>query len=242
MESPDIKAIVVTPVKDAIENTLETIRAVHVSNTRVKHVIYNDFSSVATKEILEQQKVLFGYQLIHLEDLTNHPSPNYRRVLQEAQKQALADNLPLIIVESDVIVKADTIEQLLDFYRQHTKAGLIGAVTVDEYGQINFPYLRFKDQYVGTGSIETKKSLSFCCTLISLEFLRRYDFIHLNESKDWFDTFISYQATDMGLKNYLLYNVPVWHKPHGSRPWKQLKYTNPVKYYLLKFLKRRDKI
>jgi len=242
MESPDIKAIVVTPVKDAIENTLETIYAVHGNKMAVKHIIYNDFSSLATKEILEQQKISFGYQLIHLEDLTNHPSPNYRRVLQDAQQQALRDNLPLIIVESDVIIKADTFERLLEFYRRHTNVGLIGAVTVDEHGNINFPYLRFKDQSAGPESIETKKSLSFCCTLISVEFLRQYDFIHLNESKDWFDTFISYQATDMGFKNYLLYDAPVWHKPHGSRPWKQLKYTNPVKYYFLKFLKRRDKI
>lgn len=242
MEFPAIRAIVVTPVKDAIENTLETIRAVHASKTTVKHIVYNDFSLAETKEVLEQQKRSFGYRLIHLEDLTSHPSPNYRRVLQDAQQQALKESLPLIIVESDVIVKPDTFERLLEFYKQHTNAGLIGAVTVDEKGTVNFPYLRFKDQPIESGSIETKKSLSFCCTLISLEFLQQYDFVHLNESKDWFDTFISYQATDMGFKNYLLYDVPVWHRPHGSRPWKQLKYTNPLKYYLLKFLKRRDKI
>lgn len=242
MDSRNNKAIVVTPVKDAIESTLETIQAVHGSQTAAQHIVYNDFSSTASKEILERQKLSFGYELIHLEDLTNHPSPNYRLVLQDAQKQALQRNLPLILVESDVIVKTDTFERLLEFYGRHTNVGLIGAVTVDEQDNINFPYLRFKDQSLGAKSIETKKSLSFCCTLISVEFLRRYDFIHLNESKDWFDTFISYQATDMGFKNYLLYDVPVWHKPHGSRPWKQLKYTNPIKYYLLKFLKRRDKI
>ncbi len=242
MESQEIKAIVVTPVKDAVENTLETIRAVHTGETAVRHIIYNDFSSPETKTILEQQKSVYGYQLIHLEELTDHPSPNYRLVLQDAQRQALRENLPLIIVESDVIVQGDTLARMLDFYERHNGAGLIGAVTVDEAGNVNFPYLRFKDQPPVSGSIETKKSLSFCCTLISLTFLKQYDFIHLNESKDWFDTFISYQATDMGFKNYLLYNAPVWHRPHGSRPWKQLKYTNPVKYYLLKFLKRRDKI
>ena len=242
MQSPDIKAIVVTPVKDAVESTLETIRAVKGNRMAVQHIVYNDFSTPETKTALEQQKGVFGYRLIHLEDVTNHPSPNYRLVLQDAQKQALQADLPLIIVESDVIIKPDTFERMLDFYQQHTRVGLIGAVTVDENGAVNFPYLRFKDHAAEGGSIETKKSLSFCCTLISTEFLRQYDFMHLNESKDWFDTSISYQATDMGFKNYLLYDVPVWHKPHGSRPWKQLKYTNPVKYYFLKFLKRRDKI
>src|SRR5690606_24097773 len=116
----------------------------------------------------------------HLEDLTTHPSPNYRLVLQDAQKQALQHRLPLILVESDVIVKHDTFERLLDFYWQHPHVGLIGAVTVDEKGAINFPYLRFKDHPTANGCIETKKSLSFCCTLISPEFLQQYDFIQLN--------------------------------------------------------------
>jgi len=36
--------------------------------------------------------------------------------------------------------------------------------------------------------------------------------------------------------------LTVWHRPHSSRPWKQLKYTNPLKYYWLKFTKGLDKI
>lgn len=241
-QATSIKALVVTPVKDSIDRTLETVCAIRINNVPVKHLIYNDFSSAETKVMLEQCREEYGYSLIHLEDITDHPSPNYRLVLQDAQRQALQENLPLIIVESDVIVKEDTFAQLLGFYRQRNRVGLVGAITVDENGKINFPYLRFKDQPIGVNGVETKKSLSFCCTLISLEFLRQYDFAHLNASKDWFDTFISYQATDMGFKNYLLYDVAVLHKPHGSRPWKQLKYTNPLKYYLLKFLKRRDRI
>ncbi|SEK36068.1 glycosyltransferase [Parapedobacter koreensis] len=236
------KAIVITPVKDAIGRTLATIRAIHESDADILHLVYNDFSSAETKAVLEQSKDQYGYELVHLEDMTTHPSPNYRLVLQDAQRRALHNDLPLIIVESDVIVKPDTLGQLLDFYYQHPNTGLAGAVTVDEQGQVNFPYLRFKEQPNEARVIETKKSLSFCCTLIAVEFLRKYDFAYLNESKDWFDTFISYQATDMGFRNYLLYDVPVLHSPHGSRPWKQLKYTNPLKYYLLKFLKRRDKI
>lgn len=38
------------------------------------------------------------------------------------------------------------------------------------------------------------------------------------------------------------YDAPVWHRPHGSRPWKQLKYSNPMKYYFFKFWKGLDKI
>ena len=35
---------------------------------------------------------------------------------------------------------------------------------------------------------------------------------------------------------------PVLHKPHSSRPWKQLKYTNPLLYYWRKLTQHRDKI
>ncbi|MFC3198572.1 glycosyltransferase [Parapedobacter deserti] len=247
MGSEQIKAIVATPVKDSVENTLETIAAVRANKVAIDHYVYNDFSSAETKQALEQHKVRYGYRLVHLEDLTSHPSPNYRLVLRDAQRQALKKNVPLILVESDVVIEADTIKKMLDFYGQHRSVGLVGAITVDEEGNVNFPYLRFKDEPVEAGRlgrsyVEVRKSLSFCCTLISLEFLREYDFVYLNESKDWFDIFISNQALAMGFKNYLLCDVPVVHRPHGSRPWKQMKYKNPVKYYLLKFLKRRDKI
>ena len=45
-----------------------------------------------------------------------------------------------------------------------------------------------------------------------------------------------------GFHNYLFINLPVLHRPHGSRPWKKLKYTNPLKYYWLKYTKGLDKI
>src|SRR5690606_28531566 len=104
------------------------------------------------------------------------------------------------------------------------------------------PYLKFKNYTNSRGFIETKKSLSFCCTLLSLPFLKRYDFRALKPSKDWFDTFISKQSIALGFKNVVLTETRVLHKPHGSRPWKQVKYSNPVKYYWLKLIKRRDKI
>ena len=53
---------------------------------------------------------------------------------------------------------------------------------------------------------------------------------------------ISHQSLKEGFKNYLFTTLPVWHRPHGSRPWKQLKYKNPLKYYWLKYTKGLDKI
>src|SRR5690606_34632856 len=129
-----------------------------------------------------------------------------------------------------------TFAEMLDFCGQHERIGLLGAITVGHDGEINFPYLKFKDHPGRHGFIDTRKSLSFCCTLISPALLKQYDFKQLKPSKDWFDTFISKQSLALGFRNIVLTRSRVLHKPHGSRPWKQVKYSNPVKYYLLKLI------
>lgn len=232
------KAIIITPVKNSVSTTLETIKAIEKSSCEVRHIVYNDFSTAETKKTLEQAQQQHKFELVNLEDLTSHPSPNYKLVLQLAQKIALAENLPLIIVESDVQVAPNTIEEMLNFEAKNI--GMVGAVTVDADKQINFPYLKFKNEKAAF--LKTERSLSFCCTLLKPDFLKAYSFLELNESKDWFDVFISRKSLELGFANYVLLNVPVLHQPHGSRPWKQLKYSNPIKYYFLKLINRRDKI
>lgn len=234
------RALVITPVKDALANTLDTCLAISKAETEIKHLLFNDFSSPETKSALEKEKNKIGFELIHLEEFTQKPSPNYKLALQMAQKRALESGLPMIIIESDVVIKPDTISRLLDFATANKDLGLLGAITVDESGKVNFPYLKFKHL---KGSIHpTERSLSFCCTLISKKFLESFDFQELDNSKDWYDTFVSKKSLELGFKNYIMMDNPVWHKPHGSRPWKQLKYENPLKYYFLKFFKGRDKI
>ncbi|GAA0880308.1 glycosyltransferase family 2 protein [Algoriphagus jejuensis] len=234
------EVLVITPVKNSIETTLDTARAIAASDASVRHVIFNDFSSAETRAALEANKSQIGYELIHIEDLTDHPSPNYKLVLQLAQKMALENTLPFLVVESDVVLKTDTISSLLSFQKISKKSGLVGSVTVDDKGTVNFPYLKFKGHKEPV--INTNRSLSFCCTLFSVEFLRSFDFKGLDEAKDWYDTFISKKSIELGFENTVLMNAPVWHRPHASRPWKQLKYTNPLKYYFLKFWKGLDKI
>jgi hypothetical protein len=234
------KALVITPVKNALENTLLTINAIYTSTVELDYRVYNDFSDGATKKGLDEQAEKSGFGLTHLEDITDTPSPNYKLVLQDAQKRALSLGLPLIIVESDVEVKANTFSRMLDFLDTHPEAGLIGAITVDGIGAVNFPYLKFKN--VSDSVIQTKRSLSFCCTLLSVDFLKQYDFMQLDESKDWYDTHISEKSITLGFKNYVLMDTPVLHKPHSSRPWKQLKYSNPFQYYWNKFFYGKDKI
>ena len=138
------KVIVITPVKNSLETTLDTARAIGSSSIAVRHVIFNDFSTEETKTGLAQNQSEIGYELIHLEDHTDHPSPNYKLVLQMAQKMANEAELPLLVIESDVVVKSDTVSGLLYFQNTMTKSGLVGSVTVDENGVVNFPYLKFK--------------------------------------------------------------------------------------------------
>ena len=93
---------VITPVKDSIDFTLETIRAVLSSETSVPftYTVYNDFSTVENTLRLEQASKELGFNLVNLSDLTNHPSPNYLLVLQTARREALAVDAGLLIVES----------------------------------------------------------------------------------------------------------------------------------------------
>ena len=230
----------VTPVKDALEETMITIKSLVKSDIDFAYWVFNDYSTPETKKELEVSSQSFGFKLVHLEEITPTPSPNYKTVLQMAQKEAVNLGLPLIIVESDVTVNKDTLRKLLTFEEQHAGLGMVGAITHDTEGKVNFPYLKFRS--LEPGVFKTNRSLSFCCTLLSLGFLEKYDFIHLDTSKDWFDTHISQKAVDLGFDNYILTDVPVTHRPHASRPWKLLKYKNPLLYYFKKWFKGKDKI
>lgn len=234
------EAIVITPVKNSWDTTIRTIKSVFENPNRMEYFIFNDFSTEETRLNLEEARKKFGFQLVHLEDITQTPSPNYKLVLQMAQELALQKNCPLIIIESDVIIQPDTISRLIEIQKKHQNPGVVGAITTDESGAYNFPYNyeKTKSQEI----VETHRSLSFCCTLISTDFLKKFDFRELAQNKDWFDVYISKQARKLGYQNYLAKGVEVLHLPHSSRPWKNLKYKNPILYYTKKLFLKRDRI
>lgn len=236
------KMHIITPVKDSIDLTVETIRAVMSSDLEVQftYTVYNDFSTPENTGLLEEACARYGCGLVHLSDLTRHPSPNYLLVLQRSQEEALREEAALCIVESDVVVRPDTIQSLFRAALEQDRCGMAAAVTVDAEGVINFPYLYAKGKEGRV--LQTRKRLSFCCTLLTAPFLREYSFKELDPAKSWFDVTISHQSVKLGFRNYLLTTLPVFHRPHGSRPWKQLKYTDPLKYYWQKFIHKRDKI
>lgn len=233
---------IITPVKDAINTAEETMRAVMASRglSAFRYTIYDDFSTPETAAKLDNLAAELGCEVIHLSQITSNPSPNYLLVLQRAQQEALAAGVSLIIVESDVVVEPDTLAGLIATAMENKQAGLVAAVTVDEQGYPNYPYAYAKQRTKGL--VAERKHLSFCCTLLSLPYLRAFDFSLLDINKNWHDVTISQQALKSGFVNYLRTDLPVWHRPHGSRPWKQLKYTNPLLYYWRKFTRGLDKI
>lgn len=233
---------IITPVKDSVDLALTSATAVMASRLKIPftYTMYNDFSSADNTLALEKAATAMGFRLVNLSDITTHPSPNYLMVLQMAQTEALADEAGLIIVESDVIVKEDTLRGLIDGVEERVDCGIAAAVTVDENGAINYPY----EYAIGheNSVFPTKKHCSFCCSLLTPQLLKAYDFHALNPNKNWFDVTISHNSLKAGLSNYLFTTLPVLHRPHSSRPWKQLKYKNPIKYYWLKLTKGLDKI
>lgn len=233
---------IITPVKDSIELTLQTAEAIMASHLQTPFVytIYNDFSTPENTARLEEASGKLGFELINLSDITEHPSPNYLLVLQMAQQRALKEEAALIIVESDVTVRENTLQDLFNGALQRKDCGIAAAVTVDENGNINYPYLFAKGRE--NQVFPEKKHCSFCCSLLTLGFLKTFDFHQLDPEKNWHDVTISHQSLKEGFRNYLFTTLPVWHRPHSSRPWKQLKYKNPLKYYWLKYTKGLDKI
>lgn len=233
---------IITPVKDSIDTTLDTIRAVLGSRLSVPftYTVYNDNSTPENTARLEQAAASMGFTLINLADLTDHPSPNYLFVLQRTQKEAVEADAALCIVESDVTVEPDTLQGLYDGAQARPDCAIAASVTVDAAGAINYPYLYAKG-WEGK-DVEVKKHCSFCCSLLTPKFLAAFPFTELNAEKNWFDVTISHEALAHGFRNYLFCSLPVLHRPHQSRPWKLLKYSNPLKYYWLKFTKGLDKI
>ena len=68
---------IITPVKDSIDTTLETVRAVLDSKLSVPftYTVYNDFSTPENTARLEAASREMGFGLLNLPDLTPPPSP-----------------------------------------------------------------------------------------------------------------------------------------------------------------------
>lgn len=226
---------IIMPVKDAPQMTEQAIRAVVASGYTL--TVYDDRSTAENAARLDALGQELGLRIVHIGEHTDHPSPNYRWVLIDAQRTCRQSGSHLVIIESDVCIRPDTIERMTAAVAP--KTALVAAVTTDEQGQINFPY-EYARQLHTDGPC--RKRLSFCCTLLTNEWLHTYDFEQLDPRKNWYDVTISHLTQQLGFDNILQVSNPVVHTPHSSRPWKQLKYTHPLRYYWQKIFYGRDKI
>lgn len=232
---------IIMPVKDSIAIAERAIHA--IVDCGYTLCVYDDNSLPENAQRLDEIANDKHIQVVHISSLTDHPSPNYRLVLQQSQQQALIENKHLLIVESDVIIKANTLNRMLEEVQEGV--GMVAAVTVDERGEYNFPYHylhRLRYRFLSKKTIDTKKRFSFCCTLLTNELLKKADFQRLDPTKNWYDVTISHWSIALGLRNLLMLGNPVLHLPHSSRPWKRLKYTHPLRYYWRKITQRLDKI
>ena len=234
--------LIITPVKDSIDSTVGTMEAIVAARLDMPHryVVFNDRSTPENTRRLHREAQRLGVEVVDLADLTDHPSPNYLFVLRHVQRQALADDAAIAIVESDVTVRPDTLQGLWDGAMAHPDCGIAASVTVDEDGRIKYPYDYARKMQGDV--VDCRKHCSFCCSLLTPALLKAYDFGKLDASKNWFDVTISHESLAAGLHNYLFLSLPVLHRPHASRPWKQLKYKNPLLYYWRKWTKGFDKI
>lgn len=226
---------IIIPIKDSLQIAERALRALKGHPV----TIWNDNSTAENTQLLHSLAEELGFECIDVATLTNHPSPNYLLLLRLMRQRAISNNHHLIVVESDVIVTDSSIARMVDIAQQQN-IGMVAAVTHNDNGKVNFPY-EYAQKY-SIGAIETRKRLSFCCTLMTVEMLQRVDFDQLNPEKDWFDVTITRLSRENGFTNILLTDAPVRHYPHSSRPWKQLKYTNPLRYYWRKIFYAKDKI
>lgn len=233
--------IIITPVKDSLITLRETVRSISEQKGKFEHYIFDDFSTPETRKWIDSNSQKFGYKVIGLEKYTEKKSPNYRTILLMARELSLQKGAHLIVIESDVIIPTDTLNGLCNLAEKLPEAGMIGSVTIDDEGNVNFPYL-YANNDGKSGTYISEHSLSFCCTLLTNNFLQAFDFNELPETLDWFDVPITRKSRSLGFKNYITKDLTVLHQPHGSRPWKMLKYKNPVLYYFKKFINRRDRI
>ena len=103
------------PVKDSIESTEQALRALTASEIKEDYLVrvYNDNSTVENTQRLEALCRELGVEHILLSSLTDTPSPNYLFVLRREQHLCVAEQADLLIVESDVIVRPDTLQGLV---------------------------------------------------------------------------------------------------------------------------------
>ena len=104
---------IIMPVKDSIETVREALNCLYTSSDlNWQFTLYNDYSTPENTEALRQLAGHYEFELVNWAERTKHPSPNYRFTLIDAQRKALQEQADLLIIESDVLIRRDTIVRI----------------------------------------------------------------------------------------------------------------------------------
>lgn len=230
--------IVMTPVKNAIDHAKNCILSVLEFLPNSTYFVIDDFSNDAEVKKLGEFVLNKPIQFIDLKKITQNPSPNYDLALGIVLKNAYENKKSVLVVESDVVLNGKAINSILQNGMLPKRPGLVGAITQNEKGEINYPY-QFLNRWRWKKKIKNEmikvKAVSFCCTLIGCEFISDIMFENWADKKGWYDLKLSRWARKLGYENFLC-TTPVLHYPHSSRPWKNEKYENFIKYYFKKWI------
>ena len=82
-----VEPLIIMPVKDSLETAEQAIRAIVVSGHSV--CVYDDYSSDENAARLDALRDELGIRVVHIREVLDHPSPNYRWVLNTAQCEAI---------------------------------------------------------------------------------------------------------------------------------------------------------
>ena len=107
---------IIMPVKDSLLTAEQAIRAIVASGYTL--AVYDDNSTSDNATRLDALRSELGIQVVHIGEHTDHPSPNYRWVLIDAQRQCLANGQHMIIIESDsrTIHNQQTLRKIKPYY------------------------------------------------------------------------------------------------------------------------------
>lgn len=187
---------------------------------------------IALKESLKRNmKLLVLESDVFL--LSDKTIPTLEKILEENLKIAMIGSLT-IGPHPHEIIYAESSQEYQKKYEQ--------ILTKKDELSSNFPYGRLKDKMRYRNiklsrwkipKIFPRKHLSFCCTLISMDFEKTLMSLDFSSHK-WYDLISSRLAYKNNFKLFVETSFPVLHLPHSSRPEKKLKYRNPMSYYIAK--------
>lgn len=216
---------IITPVKDSIDSTLETVKAIMESDIWF-------LSLTLSITISARKKIPIGWKRPPVNGIfvwstyqtwPTTPLPTIYWCYKQ-HKRSHRSRCRIADCGIGCYCQKNTLQSLYNGALQQNNAELQQLwQPMKRHNQLPLP----TRQGTRESSIPGKKHCSFCCSLLTPGLLKAFDFQTLDPSKNWYDVTISHESLKRGFQNYLFTTLPVWHRPHSSRPWKQLKYKNP---------------